>query len=113
SWEATAGHSEASKDHASAGSLVQQQTLRNTAQSLGLGQISCATWTLRLQPRNLKCPAVSPSAAHPPLAPPVGEFGGSCKQQPVSAQLSWMLVDLSQKVQISMKVGCSTVFIKI
>ncbi|CAO2583202.1 hypothetical protein LEMLEM_LOCUS2655 [Lemmus lemmus] len=65
------------------------------------------------KPRNLKCPAVSPSAAHPPLAPPVGEFGGSCKQQPVSAQLSWMLVDLSQKVQISMKVGCSTVFIKI
>lgn len=32
-----------------AGSLVRQQTLRNTAQSLGLGQISCATWTLRTQ----------------------------------------------------------------
>lgn len=38
----------------------------------------------------------NPSAAHPPLAPPVGGFCGFCKQQPVSAQLSWMLVGLSQ-----------------
>lgn len=28
---------------------MRQQTLWNTEQSLGLGQISCATWTLRMQ----------------------------------------------------------------